>query len=196
MRGTLLWQINTAISQIVDGFTYGIPCSERGELRFIPDNYFIFTYNRNGIRIERKIDLKEKSADHTVLRLPSNLQNRGIGTKNLQHLITKLYPSLSIEKITVVAAKNNGAYTWARCGFVPDQFSWDNLRNDLQSFSPLSPALSKILESQDPRSIRDILELPNGKKILVESQGWIEIFDLADPENLNYFNDYIRKKGE
>lgn len=194
MQGVLLHQINTAMSRIVDGFTHGIPCQKPGELRIIPGEYFIFKYNWNEIKIERKINIKEKSAEHIVLRLPKTLQNRGIGTINLHHLITEFYPSLGVEKITVIAAKENGAYTWARCGFVPDQQSWDQLRRELQLTPLMSTTLGAILKSHDPRSIRDILELPNGRSILVESQGWFGVFDLADPETLNYFRKYANSK--
>lgn len=115
-----------------------------------------------------------------------NMHGKGIAQKLLKNTVDQ-FDRMGIKKIDLQAAKDAGGYVWAKYGWLPDQKSWDQIRhspepaqsstvatrlNWLQKSREVTDeqhsAISKLLESKDPRSIWAIVNLPNGigKKLM------------------------------
>ena len=146
---------------------------------------------------QRTHHVGSKTVEHDLFRLEPEAQGTGLGTAYLKNSV-EVYKAAGLSKITTEAALQNGGYTWARLGFVPDEVSWgyvkDNIEEQLPDLSPGDRAqIEPLLGSRDPHTIWKIADHPQGK-MLLSGSAWKGSFDLYDPESNERLNASIAKR--
>ena len=131
----------------------------------------------------RFYDPERNTVKHENLDLVKDAQGKGIASTYLKNSVD-LYKKAGVARIDIQAAAANGGYTWARLGFVPNDTSWDYVKENLADLIPdLSPEhqaeLLPILNRRDPKAIWEVADHPKGKELLC-GNNWEGSFDLSD----------------
>jgi hypothetical protein len=152
-----------------------------------------------GIQIQRTIDPVTGVAQHDVFELPNDLQGKGFAKQFMRNSLD-FYDHLGLKKMEVGANIDVGGYAWARYGFVPTKKSWNELRNGPYAglrrntkrvYGENVPANVKtLLASEDPKTIRKIAALPEGKELL-KGTSWHGEFDLNDKAAYKVLRMYV-----
>lgn len=150
-------------------------------------------------------------------------KRHGAGTarqflKNLMEVME--HPDIDLNLINLHAT-NIGSYAWAKFGFVPDEDSWQKVRNNAQAIfdrdqhrfdiSPEERALfGKIIKSDDPQDIWLLSDLasralptdnPNldgmklGQRLLINNP-WEGNLERNNPLAMQRFNAYTHRGQE
>lgn len=163
--------------------------------------------------IGRQIYQHLNAADHSMLELSPSLQGQGIA-KDLLANHVDWYRQNDIREVGVHAGLDNGAYTWPKFGFVPDQGSWDALRKQIRNLSYFDPArpwpsdvrerIIGALDNPNPKAIWAIAydKTPvtfGGKsttlgKALLGDRSWTGKLDLTDSEAMKRFDAYVANR--
>jgi GNAT superfamily N-acetyltransferase len=184
-------------------FTVSASCWREGEYTFG------FTAKENGREImsaSRSFDMKEKKVHHDRFVVSEAWQGQGLAAVFLGNLMG-LYKSMGIKEVSLMASMSNGAYTWARFGFTPDQEDWDRLRtrqikDNLEELGDKVPRRTRTLvlaalRRKNPRTIWILADLTQkidgetlGKKLLV-GERWDGKLRLDDAEAMKRFWSYV-----
>lgn len=148
----------------------------------------------------RTFDPTSGVVEHTLFRVDSSQQGKGLGTAYLKNNIDA-YRKAGLKTVRIKAGAENGAYAWAKLGFVPDQNSWDRLRGDLVSdkavLSKFTPeentSLKTLLDEKNPKGIWALADSQWGKRIL-SSEGWKGSFDLTDEQSYDRLTAAVNRK--
>ncbi len=117
------------------------------------------------------------------------------------------YRKMGVDRVTLHANIEIGAYAWARMGFVPGPNSWSVLKGELGRSLKLgvySPAVKrqalKIINSDDPKGVWKIADMRAGErnigKELLSGQHWFGALHLNDDQAMARFNAYITPPAE
>ena len=192
------------LSERIAGPTLTSMTTKEIRLRYRNGNLMISrTLDEDG-GIVRSLNFKTGVVDHTELRVPTSLQGTGVGKETLRSAFDT-YQKLGMKKVELYANIDVGGYAWAKYGFTPTQFAWEDLRKTLKvRVSELglpvevSGPISKLLSSKDPRTIWAVADIgidsgdgvPVGKRLLLGKE-WKGEFDLGDESALERFNAYV-----
>jgi hypothetical protein len=80
----------------------------------------------------REIDFKNNEAESTFFSITGSQTGRNLGKQMLAANVA-LYQKLGLDRVKVHANIDVGGYAWAKYGYVPNEESWDELRNTLRS---------------------------------------------------------------
>ena len=75
-------------------------------------------------KYERDIDFGNNAAESVYFALNAGVQGSGIG-KRLLAANVALYQKLGLDEVKTHANIDVGGYAWARYGYVPNRYSWD-----------------------------------------------------------------------
>lgn len=133
-------------------------------------------------------------------------QGKGVLKKLLNDMST-LWEQLGVEKVTLSANIDMGAYAWGKYGWVPKQDSWDILR---KNFLPIRIAplkgnipdktyttIQTLIEMDNPKALWQLVDLTeqhNGESIgkyLLRGQYWQGILDINDTQAITRFKSSI-----
>ncbi len=179
---------------------------------------FINGYERSG-REERRIffgqieiDMLSANAEEKKYYVEDGaLRGRGYIKPILQNL-HKIYENLGVRVLRVSAELDNGAYVWARAGYLPTQAAWSSLSKKL-SFKLLAAQdfllgqenikqkyydlILRAAQSDDPRNvwlISDIALPVQGQKMgyfLLAGERWKGYLRLDDPSQRERYNQFV-----
>jgi uncharacterized protein len=131
-----------------------------------------------------------------LLELSSSERGKGFA-KDLLREQFDLAKTIGSTGIDLEANMSAGAYAWSRYGFVPDQASWNTLRNEILSdISDLVPknqlkAYKDILsDDKDPTAVWALADSKKGKDIL-SNRSWIGSLDFNNKTSMERFLLYI-----
>jgi hypothetical protein len=171
------------------------------------------------INLERTFDTDHGTVHHDYQKIESRVapvydrEAQGGGkSRALFKASAELYDNMGMKKIDVSAALTVGGYSWARYGFIPDRYSWDNLRTLVgdkirASRDPEAKrVLGMIQASSDPKSIRVLaaLKIPSGNEEgdtvgqqVLKGSSWNGSIDLTNTHNYSLMRAYLEsKKGD
>lgn len=170
-------------NEIMSGFTMSINQDS---------NVFQMSTRTDVFKQDRTFNFRGMAMGHDYQALPDRYQGHGWGKVIFSNQLD-LYDHLGMKKVDVHAGLSGGGYAWARFGFVPDQVSWDHLRNNARSrLDNITAADTKaqarfILSIQDPKAIWVLASLKDrnnesvGKQLL-RGQKWSGSLNLNDRE--------------
>lgn len=101
------------------------PRNQDGEYKLIIERQSI-----NSFDFVRFLDERTRSVTHFSGHLDRGLQKKGIAAQINSNLF-ELYRQLEMDSVLISAA-DVGTYAWARTGFIPHQWSWDEMRKSLR----------------------------------------------------------------
>jgi hypothetical protein len=160
------------------------------------------------LTFERYVDRDPSSGklvvEHDLFFLPSYMQGHGVATEVLRESI-KSYQALGVDEVHVLASGDNGAYTWARMGFLPTAGGGmagsylgmcQGVIEHAVDQDQITPAQGDALKAQmtdDPYSLWRLADHPLGKAVLV-GRSWFGKLDLHNERQMARFNHYADQK--
>lgn len=160
-------------------------------------------------RASRKFDAANGLVDHEDLRVNERFRGRGLGGRLLVNAVSA-YRAAGFSTIECGAGNENGAYTWARLGFLPSRAGWEGLRDDLRHKvsalqdrlnGPTRAALSRVMGNDDPRALWLLSDLdqpvdgvPLGRRLLTGA-AWPARFGLSDTAQVNRLVESVKARA-
>lgn len=154
----------------------------------------------NAGSFRREFEAYENSVYHASFELYPEAQGHGIAKRVLGSQMS-VYERLGVHQVTVGAGLSVGGYAWLKFGFTPSGESWDAMRtigtlrysidvrkNEMGATA--YSALTKLLDSPDPRSIWAIADSPIGRELFLGSS-WNGSLTLSDQQAMARFNAYV-----
>jgi GNAT superfamily N-acetyltransferase len=168
---------------------------------------------RRVAHIDRAIDPAAGTSEHHIFEVEPEFQGRGLSRRLLgNHL--DWYLNNGVDRIGANSNIDNGAYTWARAGFVPSNAEeWNNLKpilanrlDALQQSGRISDdaatEISRFIQSDNPKAIWGVADFkapvggsehPLGKHLLLgRGIGYDSVLDLNDPQAFARIKNYVR----
>ena len=154
-----------------------------------------------------------KKVEHQTLSIKpqdgasvEDVQGHDIGKKLFASSLD-LYDHMGVERIETYANCDIGGYAWARYGFVPDQKTWNFMREQLTMRLPsitndaVKARVEGLLKLEDPRVIGVLAamkqpvygkatQLPVGFGML-KNAGWDGVLDLTNPKRYEIVRAYV-----
>ncbi len=160
----------------------------------------------------RRVDLKNEVVQHVFINIHRDYAGHGLGRQFILNSI-RLYRKLGVDSVELYATLQNGAYTWARFGWLPYVQTWHfiqpRLAEQLQTVAAQLSAehldeLKQAIHSDDPRGIWTLVDHPAkvtddkgkvmniGKYLLLgEYCQWLGYLNLHDPLQMARFCQYV-----
>lgn len=145
----------------------------------------------DGVRMPPRVE-------HSVFFLGEGLQGKGIAKRVLKDHM-QLYQRMGVSSVRVDAGDDVGGYAWAKFGFVPNQPSWNKLRDlvgkRLDRDEKVSPAdkaiVRRLLTLDDPKTIWPLADYRNGiGRELLLGTSWTGHLRLSDEQAMRRFRAY------
>jgi len=149
----------------------------------------------------RSINPETKEAELIGLEFKEKEQGKG-HAKALYRAAIDTFQRMGAKQANLHANLDVGGYAWARYGMIPDQESWDRMRNSESNFlnyqvnnmpEEQRRLYKKILNNPDPHGIWALADSRKGKKLLLQTS-WHGALDFTDPAAMSRYNDYITGK--
>lgn len=131
---------------------------------------------------------------HDYFYLDENLRGGGRAKRALLDQFKAYTKSGRVEGVDIHAALSNGAYTWARFGFVPTRRSWDDLLDNLERHTKSAGdtrawKFAADLDKDRPKDLWDFADSKYGAKYL-PGKHWHGSFEFGDAESVARFYAY------
>lgn len=184
-----------ALSRIV-----GIQPGHTGDsIRFSASQTYLINGVEEQILIDRLFILNQggKQVSHDWFEIPASLQGKGI-TKKVMLDSMALYERIGVKRISIHAGLSQGGYVWAKYGFVPSESAWNRISFELSERANslygdnVPEGLKASLARSDPKSLWDVADHPEGKKLL-QGTGWMGTLSLDDIEAMSRYKHYGRR---
>jgi GNAT superfamily N-acetyltransferase len=173
---------------------------------------------------QRELRLDEGVARHDLIAIVPDKRGEGHGTQVMANAV-RLYARLDIRQIVMTAGLSDGSAAWPKMGYRPaDRDQWRRLRRvvsrNLKALDPrlravydrthgrsLESALQRILASEDPESVFELVDIDPGQRaagaaglkhgfagVLLHGGRWNGVLDLRG-EGGRRLQDYLQKKA-
>jgi GNAT superfamily N-acetyltransferase len=174
----------------------------------------LFRNGRYVGQISRSAKPETPTAIHHSIGILPELRGQSL-TKSVLAANIDFYRKNGINRVLTSAGDEDGGYTWARYGFVPEAKSWAILRGTLMRRVDQIEGLpdseynrvKELLMSPDPKAIWEIADnntpVPDRKdsrqmttlgKRLLRGTNWNGFMDLTNTEINNRFDEYVRDR--
>lgn len=141
---------------------------------------------------------KKDTVYHDLLKIPEDLQGKGISKELLQSMYRQ-YQNADIKEIRILANITVGGYTWAKYGFSAKASEYNDIthwaqvmiNNDRISKADFSD-FNKWIEQYKGKDIpmHELTDKPYGKNLLLGS-AWSGYIDLTDEKQRKVFEKYL-----
>ena len=154
----------------------------------------------------------ELEVKHAWFTLPEEMQGSGCATE-LMAACVKTYQSLGVKRIKIHAGLDNGAYTWARLGFLPDGMTLsESIPGVIELQHEFEGELTEMIQIARRRgaiSDEDVTRLttaahgrtalwrvaddPKGEEVLA-GNSWSGTFEIDNPLQMKRLMHYVGEK--
>ncbi|QIK58819.1 hypothetical protein G7050_02750 [Dysgonomonas sp. HDW5A] len=193
IKGFNMEEFNNDLMQISDKYGLGIRSKH---LNAYKDEIEFWCTGDNDFSLKRFF--QKDVVFHDTLKLPEDLQGKGV-SKELLQAMYKQYQNAGIKEIRIQANMDVGGYAWAKYGFSAkaseynDITHWAHVMHNNQRITKTDfNDFNKWIEQYKGANIpmHELASKPYGKKILLSSD-WSGTIDLTDAKQKEVFEKYL-----
>ena len=149
-------------------------------------------YALNKFDDEASFDLTDKSLDAGTIRVQDAYMGQGIGRKLIRNQV-EFFHACGVRTFDISAQFENGGYTWARVGFLPDDVRDDNLKEDVAEPARRTiDMLAPLLEPAEKKKLRRYLQFKKKEDLWRVADSDIDL----GPRLKDVFSRAAAKKGD
>lgn len=170
---------------------------------FVNQNHEVETlYELGEVKIFKSFSIKDGKLDveHTLMKLPKKMQNKGYA-KKIAQTYYRQYLKCGVNRISMVANEDVGGYAWAKYGYVCDKSEIDRLLKkdpeiSRKEFQDIVDDFYKVNFESTPFPMRMIANYHDesgkniGKEALLNSR-WEGFLDMTDDKQRIVFEAYL-----